>query len=207
MIYHWIIHDPPLDHTWSTIGSSMIHHWIIYDPPLDHLSSTMDHYWIIHDPMVDHPWFTIGSSMIHHWIIHDPPLDHPWSTIGSSMIHHWIIYHPLRTTIESFMIQMVDHLWLIHNLDHPWPWPTNVDSPFYSPCPFMMDHAVKNDLIWSTLFLTSLESLVVLRQGNFSQNFTRKFPETFGTKVWIFLRKLSLKISSKFHPKFCKNFR
>jgi len=38
---------------------------------------------------------------------------------------------------------------------------------------------------WNQMFL------VVLRKRNFSQNFTQKFPENFGTKVCNFLTKLS----------------
>jgi len=61
---------------------------------------------------------------------------------------------------------------------------------------------------------------LVLRQRNFHQNFMRKFPETFGTKVWIFLTQLFhesfIKIwgvwwrgwrnFSKICRKFCQNF-
>jgi len=41
---------------------------------------------------------------------------------------------------------------------------------------------------------------LVLRQRNFRQNFTRKFPGTFGTKVWIFLTKLSRESFVKISP-------
>jgi len=46
-------------------------------------------------------------------------------------------------------------------------------------------------------FVTFNTGYIVLRQQNFSQNFTRKFPENFGTKVWIFeSRKLSQNFES-----------
>jgi len=52
--------------------------------------------------------------------------------------------------------------------------------------------------------------LLVLRQQNFSQNFTRKFPKNFVTKVYNFLPKVSLEsFVKKYHPghvKFCRNF-
>jgi len=42
---------------------------------------------------------------------------------------------------------------------------------------------------------------LVLLQQNFRQNFTRKFRENFGTKVWNFLTKLSREsFGEKFHP-------
>jgi len=47
---------------------------------------------------------------------------------------------------------------------------------------------------------------LVLRQQNFRQNFTRKFPETFGTKVWIFLTKLNSESFLKISPKILRKF-
>jgi len=40
----------------------------------------------------------------------------------------------------------------------------------------------------------------VLRQRNFRQNFSRKFPENFTTKVWIFLTKFSRESFVKISP-------
>jgi len=45
-----------------------------------------------------------------------------------------------------------------------------------------------------------IKLFVVLRQRNFRQNFTGKFPESFGRKVWNFLTKLSREsLVEKFH--------
>jgi len=67
---------------------------------------------------------------------------------------------------------------------------------------------------WSVNLYTKLlvESLV-LWQRNFRQNFTLKFPDNFGKKVWNFLTKLSREsFVEKFHPEhvklwlnFCEN--
>jgi len=51
-----------------------------------------------------------------------------------------------------------------------------------------------------------LHVYLVLRQGNVRQNFTRKFPETFGTKVWIFLRKLSPESFVEISPEILRKF-